>query len=109
VSVSGNPRFTRCGRVWFSEIDWRTTLLLLHHSLTPVRETIYEESISHVEFGTEMYSPLLQCHRQTRGIRMRVYGSSRTGCAMEMGNSLQCASCIIVGVLLKFKLNYKLA
>lgn len=103
------PSPTLCGRVWFSEIDCWTTLLLLYHSLTPVHETIYEESISHVEFGTETYSPLLQFHRQTRGIRMRVYGLSRTGCAMEMGNSLQCASCIIVGVLLKFKLNYKLA
>jgi len=40
---------------------------------------------------------------------MRVYGLSWTGCAMEMGNSLQCTSGIIVGVLLKFKLNYKLA
>jgi len=108
VSVYGNPHSTRWGRVWFSEIDWWTTLLLLHHPLTPGREAIYEESISHVEFGTERYSPLLQFHRQTRGIRMRVYGLSRTGCAMKMGNSLQCTSCIIVSVLLKFKLNYKL-
>jgi len=56
-----------------------------------------------------MYSPPLQRRRRTRGKRMRVYGLSWVGCAMEMGNSLQCTSCIIVGVLLKFKLNYKLA
>lgn len=109
VSVFGTPLLTCYGRVWFSEIDWWTTLLLLRYSCTPVRETIYEESISHVEFGTEMYSPLLQHHRKTHGKRIRVYGLSWVGCAMEIGNSLQFTSCIIVSVLSKFKLNYKLA
>jgi len=109
VSIWWRGIHTRCGRVWFSEIDWWTTLLLLYHSCTPVHKAIYEESISHREFGTEMYSLLLHCHRHIRGKRMRVYGLSRIGCAMEIGNSLQCTSCIIVSILLKFKLNYKLA
>jgi len=109
VSIWWRGIHTRCGRVWFSEIDWRTTLLLLHHSCAPVHKAIYEESISHKEFGTEMYSLLLHRQRQIRGKRMRVYGLSRIGCAMEIENSLQCKSCIIVSVLLKFKLNFKLA